>query len=78
MGVTRRIIGEGLCMEQRKRDRQRLGTLRSLTIRPLTLRRYSEAKNLFVEWLELHGAWPTEIGGYDDLSTSRRGALGAG
>jgi hypothetical protein len=41
--------------------------LRSLTIRPLTLRRYSEAKDLFVDWLEMHGAWPAEISGYDDL-----------
>jgi integrase len=31
------------------------------------LRRYSEAKDLFVDWLEMHGAWPTELGGYDDL-----------
>lgn len=59
--MPRKRVLEGLRVEDRAAQRQRLGTLRELTVQPSTRKRYTQATDAFLQFIRAEGrALPTD------------------
>lgn len=56
--MPRKRILEAVKPEERARQRQKLGTLRDLTVQPATRKRYHAATNKFLSFLQQEGQAP--------------------
>lgn len=56
--------------EERAKQRRQIGSLKSLTVQPVTRKRYQEAREMFYQWLESENLILAHTAFYLDLQVS--------